>query len=74
MNHKQTIETLLPFVKTVSGKTGEKAVRDMSREIAGALAEAEIDVGDYQNAYKNNAIFDASCLLINHANIFDSVK
>ncbi len=74
MKHKQTIKTLLPFVKTVSGKSGEKAVRDMSRAIAGALAESEVDIHTYQNDYKDNKIFDASCLLINHAKIFDFVK
>ena len=73
MNHKQVIVALLPFVKDVSGKSGEKAVKDMARAIAGALAEAEISVKQYKEAYHCNNIFDAGCLLGSHASIFDFV-
>lgn len=74
MTYKETVRHLLEFVEKVSGKTGAKAVVDMARNITGALFESEIDVDEYQKAYRVDEIFDPSCLLGNHENLFDFVS
>lgn len=74
MTYRETVCDLLEFVEKVSGKTGAKAVVDMARNITGALFESEIDVDEYQKAYWEDKIFDPSCLLGNHENLFDFVS
>jgi hypothetical protein len=64
------IVKLKPFVKSVSNKTADKAITDMSRALVAALSEAKIDVDDYLAAYKEDKIFNPSCLLGNHDDIF----
>lgn len=68
-----TILNLKPFVKSVSNKTADKAITDMARALTSALAEADIDVDTYRQDYNNDAIFDPSCLLGNHSDIFSFV-
>jgi len=74
MTYKETVRHLQEFVEKVSGKTGAKAVVDMARNITGALFESEIDVDAYQKAYREDKIFDPSCLLGDHENLFDFVS
>ncbi len=74
MKHLDIVNELSPFVAEVSGKENHKAVIDMARAIAAALAESEVALADYVAAYKKNEIFDAACLLGNHDNIFDFAK
>jgi len=74
MTYKETVRHLSAFVQEVSGKTGPKAVVDMARCIAGALAESETDAKQYQRAYRDDDIFDPTCLLGNHADVFDFVS
>jgi hypothetical protein len=68
------IQRLKPFVKTVSGKTAEKAIIDMSRSLTAALSEAEIEVEEYLNDYSADNIFNPTCLLGNHDDIFSFVS
>lgn len=67
---KATITKLKPFVKSVSNKTADKAITDMARMLTAALAEADINVDQYLNDYKADKIFDPTCLLGNHPDIF----
>lgn len=69
-----TIVKLKPFVKTVSKKTADKAITDMARMLTAALAEAAVDVDAYIKDYNGGKIFDPSCLLGNHEDIFEFVK
>lgn len=71
---KQLIESLRPFVKKVSGKSADKAITNLCRELASALTESGISQEDYIKAYKEDKIFDPSCLLGNHNNLFDFVQ
>lgn len=70
---KQLVETLKPFVREISNKTADKAIIDMSRNLASALFEAGISYDDYIGDYRADKIFNPSCLLTNQPNIFNFV-
>jgi hypothetical protein len=72
-NYKTVLEQLKPFVIKVSHKREEKAVNDISRAMAGAILESGISLDVYLNDFKNDNIFDPSCLVKNTKNIFESV-
>lgn len=73
-NTATSILKLKPFVKKVSNKTADKAITDMSRMLTAALAEAEVAPDYYLQAYNTDTIFDPSCLLGNHPDIFAFVR
>ena len=70
----KTIQLLKPFVKEVSNKKAEKALVDMTRMLTLALMEAGVDPVKFVDDYKKDAIFDPSCLLGNHPDIFQFVS
>jgi hypothetical protein len=74
MNTKQKIQKLKRHVKNVSGKTADKAIIDMTRMLVAALSESDISIDSYLEAYESDVIFDPTCLLGNHSNIFDFVN
>lgn len=65
MTTKDAINQLMPFVRKVTGKTADKAVRDVARALESALRETNIDVAQYINDYHADKIIDPSCLLKN---------
>lgn len=71
---KQLTESLKPFVKKVCDKQADKALRSLCRELATALYESGISPERYLEAYHKDTIFDPSCLLGNHINLFDFVQ
>ena len=70
---KQMVERAKPFVKKISGKSADKAVTDLARNLSAALSEAGVDFDKYINDYKEDKIFDPSCLLANNDDIFSFV-
>jgi hypothetical protein len=68
------ILNLKTFVKSVSKKDADKAITDMTRALVAALSEADIDINTYLLDYAADTIFDPSCLLGNHENIFSFVN
>ena len=71
---RQLVETLKPFVKEVSRKSADKALLDLSRDLATALTESGISKDAYIEAYRKDKIFDPACLLGNHADLFEFVN
>ncbi len=71
---KQLVESLRPFVKKVSKKTADKAITNLCRDLATALYESGVSSDDYIKAYDADKIFDPSCLLGNHDDLFKFVK
>lgn len=69
----KTIQLLKPFVKEVTNKKAEKALIDMSRMLTLALMEAGVDPTKFISDYKKDIIFDPTCLLGNHPDIFQFV-
>jgi hypothetical protein len=62
---KDAVDSLMPFVKKITGKTEDKAIRDVARAVAVALFETDTDVTSYFNDYKQNKIFNPDCLFLN---------
>lgn len=71
---KDNITKLVPFVKTVSGKSAQKAILSMARMLNSSLLEAGIDIDTYINDFKSDDIFDPSCLLGNHNDLYTFVQ
>lgn len=69
----KTIQLLKPFVKEVTNKKAEKALIDMSRMLTLALMEAGVDPTKFISDYKKDIIFNPTCLLGNHPDIFQFV-
>jgi hypothetical protein len=74
MIFSKTINDLMPFVREITGKTADKALRDMSRALAGALHETNIDIKQYINDYRADQIIDPECLLKNVNDWHDYIK
>lgn len=62
---KDSIANLMPFVRKVTSKTADKAVRDVARGLYIALIESETDIDQYIKDYNDDKIIDPSCLLKN---------
>jgi hypothetical protein len=71
--YAKSLNSLEPFVLRVSNKTADKAIKDMTRALAGALAEAGISTECYIQSYEKDQIFDPGCLLKDCDDIFKYV-
>ena len=71
--YKNDIDKVIPFVKQISHKDAEKALKDMSRALVSALYESGVKADSYIKDYNKDKIFDPSCLFKTNTNVFDYV-
>lgn len=73
-DYQNQIKKVLPFVQSITSKTADKALNDMARALVSSLYETDTNVDSYMRDYKNDNIFDPSCLFETNTNVFDYVK
>ena len=73
-NYKNDILKVIPFVKSITSKTADKALNDMARALVSSLHESNTNVDLYIKGYRNDKIFNPSCLFETGSYVFDYVK
>lgn len=72
--YTETLKKAKPFVQKLTGKSADKALTDLARNLTGACYESNTCIDDFMAAYERDEIFDPLCLLGSYDNIYDYVE